>query len=56
MLCLSVGEKGTLPVQVVATGEAGHASVPTLGRNAVPLLAQLLPRLGNGMPEPSTAP
>ena len=56
MLCLSVGEKGTLPVQVVAKGEAGHASVPTLGRNAVPLLAQLLPRLGDGMPEPSTAP
>jgi acetylornithine deacetylase/succinyl-diaminopimelate desuccinylase-like protein len=56
MLCLSVGEKGTLPVQVVATGEAGHASVPTLGRNAVPLLAQLLPRLGDGMPEPSRAP
>ena len=56
MLSLSVGEKGTYPVQVVAKGEAGHASVPTLGRNAVPLLAQLLPRLGNGMPEPSQAP
>jgi acetylornithine deacetylase/succinyl-diaminopimelate desuccinylase-like protein len=56
MLMLSVGEKGTYPVQVVAHGEAGHASVPTLGRNAVPLLAQLLPRLGDGMPEPSTAP
>ena len=56
MLCLSVGEKGTFPVQVVASGEAGHASVPTLGRNAVPLLAQLLPRLGDGMPEPSPAP
>ena len=37
-------------------GEAGHASVPTLGRNAVPLLAQLLPRLGDGMPEPSAGP
>ncbi len=56
MLMLSVGEKGTYPVQVVATGEAGHASVPTLGRNAVPLLAQLLPRLGDGMPDPSAAP
>jgi carboxypeptidase PM20D1 len=56
MLGLSVGEKGTYPVRVVAQGEAGHASVPTLGRNAVPLLAQLLPRLGSGMPEPSTAP
>jgi acetylornithine deacetylase/succinyl-diaminopimelate desuccinylase-like protein len=53
---LSVGEKGTLPVQITAVGEAGHASVPTLGRNAVPLLARLLARLGDGMPEPSPAP
>ncbi|MGC4112583.1 MAG: M20/M25/M40 family metallo-hydrolase [Nocardioides sp.] len=56
MVCYSVGEKGTLPVQVTAVGEAGHASVPTLGRNAVPLLAQLIPRLGDGLPEPSQAP
>ena len=52
---LSVGEKGTLPVRVTAVGEAGHASVPTLGNNAVPLLARLIPRLGNGMPEPPVA-
>jgi acetylornithine deacetylase/succinyl-diaminopimelate desuccinylase-like protein len=52
----SVGEKGTFPVQIVATGEAGHASVPSLGRNAVPLLSQLLPRLGDGMPDPAPAP
>jgi acetylornithine deacetylase/succinyl-diaminopimelate desuccinylase-like protein len=52
---LSVGEKGTLPVMVTAVGEAGHASVPTLGNNAVPLLARLIPRLGNGMPEPPVA-
>jgi len=56
VVCYSVGEKGTLPVQVTAVGEAGHASVPTLGRNAVPLLARLLPRLGDGMPEPNPAP
>ena len=56
MIGYSVGEKGTLPVQVTAVGEAGHASVPTLGRNAVPLLARLLPRLGDGLPEPSPAP
>lgn len=56
MVCYSVGEKGTLPVQVTAVGEAGHASVPTLGRNAVPLLAQLLPRLGDGLPGPGPAP
>ena len=53
MVCYSVGEKGTLPVQVTAVGEAGHASIPTLGHNAVPLLARLLPRLGDGLPEPS---
>jgi carboxypeptidase PM20D1 len=52
----SVGEKGTYPVQIVASGEAGHASVPTLGRNAVPLLAQLLPRLGDGLPAAAPAP
>jgi acetylornithine deacetylase/succinyl-diaminopimelate desuccinylase-like protein len=52
----TVGEKGTYPVQVIASGEAGHASIPTLGRNAVPMLAQLLPRLGSGMPEPAPAP
>ncbi|HEY3530948.1 MAG TPA: M20/M25/M40 family metallo-hydrolase [Nocardioides sp.] len=56
VVCYSIGEKGTLPVQVTAVGEAGHASVPTLGRNAVPLLARLLPRLGDGLPEPTTAP
>jgi acetylornithine deacetylase/succinyl-diaminopimelate desuccinylase-like protein len=52
----SVGEKGTYPVQITAVGEAGHASVPTLGRNAVPLLARLLPRLGTGLPELAPAP
>ena len=56
VICYAVGEKGTLPVELTAVGEAGHASVPTLGRNAVPLLAQLLPRLGNGLPAPSRAP
>jgi acetylornithine deacetylase/succinyl-diaminopimelate desuccinylase-like protein len=56
MVCYSVGEKGTYPARITALGEAGHASIPTLGRNAVPLLARLLPRLGDGMPEPSPAP
>ena len=49
---VSVGEKGTFPVRVVALGEAGHASMPTLGDNAVPLLGELLRRVGRGMPEP----
>ena len=56
VVAVSVGEKGTLPVQVVALGEAGHASIPTLGNNAVPLLAQLIARLGDGMPEPAPNP
>jgi acetylornithine deacetylase/succinyl-diaminopimelate desuccinylase-like protein len=42
---LQVGEKATLPATVTALGEAGHASVPTLGRNAVPMLAELIGRL-----------
>jgi acetylornithine deacetylase/succinyl-diaminopimelate desuccinylase-like protein len=56
MVGYSVGEKGTLPVRVTAVGEAGHASIPTLGQNAVPLLARLVPRLGDGLPDPSPAP
>ncbi len=52
---LSVGEKGTYPARVTALGEAGHASMPTLGRNAVPLLARLLagfePLPAGGLPE-----
>jgi acetylornithine deacetylase/succinyl-diaminopimelate desuccinylase-like protein len=53
---VSVGEKGTCPVLVEAVGEAGHASTPTLGENAVPLLGRLLARLGNGAPEPMDHP
>ena len=45
IVTLQVGEKATLPATVTALGEAGHASVPTLGRNAVPLLATLIQRL-----------
>jgi acetylornithine deacetylase/succinyl-diaminopimelate desuccinylase-like protein len=56
VVAVSVGEKGTLPVQVTALGEAGHASIPTLGNNAVPLLARLIPRLGDGLPEPTANP
>jgi acetylornithine deacetylase/succinyl-diaminopimelate desuccinylase-like protein len=56
VVALSLGEKGTLPVRVTAVGEAGHASVPTLGNNAVPLLARLISRLGNGLPEHRATP
>jgi acetylornithine deacetylase/succinyl-diaminopimelate desuccinylase-like protein len=47
---VSVGEKGTQPVRVDAVGEAGHASTPSIGVNAVPRLAELLARIGTGMP------
>ncbi|HTW21630.1 MAG TPA: M20/M25/M40 family metallo-hydrolase [Mycobacteriales bacterium] len=52
----AVGEKGTLPFQITALGEAGHASQPTLGNNAVPLLARLVSRLGDGLPDPAPTP
>lgn len=52
VLTLGVGEKGTYPVRVTAVGEAGHASTPSVGRNAVPLLGELLRRVGTGMPAP----
>ncbi len=53
---ISVGEKGTCPIRVDAIGEAGHASTPTLGDNAVPLLGRLLARLGRGEAEPQDHP
>lgn len=53
---VSVGEKGTCPIRVDAIGEAGHASTPTLGDNAVPLLGRLLARLGQGAAEPIDHP
>jgi acetylornithine deacetylase/succinyl-diaminopimelate desuccinylase-like protein len=42
---INTGEKATLPVLVTALGEAGHASTPTVGANAVPRLAALVERL-----------
>ncbi len=51
MATVGVGEKGTLPVRVTAVGEAGHASMPNVGDNAVPLLGELLRRVGRGMPD-----
>lgn len=56
LLSVSVGEKGTVPVRVSAVGEAGHASLPTVGDNAVPLLARLLVRLGRGEPTVEESP
>jgi acetylornithine deacetylase/succinyl-diaminopimelate desuccinylase-like protein len=42
---INIGEKATLPVRVTALGEAGHASTPKAGANAVPRLAVLIERL-----------
>jgi acetylornithine deacetylase/succinyl-diaminopimelate desuccinylase-like protein len=53
---LSIGDKGTQPARVVALGEAGHASMPTLGDNAVPHLGTLLTRVGQGAPRPVVSP
>lgn len=55
-LTFSIGEKGTCPVRVVAVGESGHASMPELGRNAVPILADLIGRIGSGMPDAVHSP
>jgi acetylornithine deacetylase/succinyl-diaminopimelate desuccinylase-like protein len=52
VMTVGVGEKGTYPVRVTAVGEAGHASTPSVGDNAVPLLGELLRRVGTGMPVP----
>jgi acetylornithine deacetylase/succinyl-diaminopimelate desuccinylase-like protein len=53
---LAVGDKGTYPARVTAIGEAAHASMPTEGRNALPLLAELLHRVGSGLPDPRPNP
>lgn len=53
---VAAGEKGTCPVRVDAVGEAGHASMPTIGENAVPLLGEVLRRIGQGTAEPVDHP
>ncbi|CUR60192.1 putative Peptidase M20 [metagenome] len=52
MVSVGVGEKGTYPARVTAVGEAGHGSTPSVGDNAVPLLGEVLRRIGTGMPAP----
>lgn len=56
VVVVGVGEKGTYPVRVSAVGEAGHASTPEVGDNAVPKLGELLRRIGPGMPAPVASP
>ena len=47
VVTVNIGEKATLGTLVTALGEAGHASTPTSGANAVPRLATLITRLAN---------
>ena len=47
---LVVAEKMTMPVRVIARGVAGHASLPTLGDNALLKLAPVLERLAGYAP------
>jgi acetylornithine deacetylase/succinyl-diaminopimelate desuccinylase-like protein len=51
MVPICVGEKACLVAMVTALGEAGHASTPTAGANAVPRLATLIERLANHRPK-----
>jgi acetylornithine deacetylase/succinyl-diaminopimelate desuccinylase-like protein len=53
---LVVGEKMTMPVRVVAHGVAGHASVPTLGDNALLKLAPVLERVAAYEPVRRSSP
>ena len=56
MAAFAVGEKGTCPVRVDAVGEAGHASMPSIGQSPMPRLAEVLARIGLGLPEPRDHP
>ncbi|CAN5367174.1 M20/M25/M40 family metallo-hydrolase [soil metagenome] len=56
LISVGVGEKGTYPARVTARGQAGHASTPDIGDNAVPLLGEILRRVGRGMPERVPSP
>ncbi|MDQ4026656.1 MAG: M20/M25/M40 family metallo-hydrolase [Actinomycetota bacterium] len=53
---INTGEKATLPLLVSALGEAGHASTPTAGANAVPRLATLIERLARHRSPPTVKP
>jgi acetylornithine deacetylase/succinyl-diaminopimelate desuccinylase-like protein len=56
MYSLVVGEKMTMPVRVTVRGVAGHASVPTLGDNALLKLAPVLERLAAYAPVVRSSP
>jgi len=56
LMSIGIGEKGTCPVRVDVLGEAGHASVPTIGDNPLPRLGAVLQRIGRGLPVPTDHP
>jgi acetylornithine deacetylase/succinyl-diaminopimelate desuccinylase-like protein len=56
VVTINVGEKATLPALVTALGEAGHASMPTSGANAVPRVATLITRLAEHRTERHVLP
>ncbi len=56
MAAFAIGEKGTCPVRVDAVGEAGHASIPSIGSSPMPRLAQVLGAIGLGLPDPRDHP
>ncbi|MGI8632133.1 MAG: M20/M25/M40 family metallo-hydrolase [Solirubrobacterales bacterium] len=51
-----VGEKGVSRFEIEARGQAGHASVPRLGDNALLKLAEPLRRIGERQPPPERTP
>ena len=53
---IECGQKATLPVGVTALGEAGHASRPQSGANAVPRLAELVRRVAAYRPQQRALP
>jgi acetylornithine deacetylase/succinyl-diaminopimelate desuccinylase-like protein len=53
---ICVGEKACLATMVTALGEAGHASTPSAGANAVPRLAKLIERLAGYRPQQRPLP
>jgi acetylornithine deacetylase/succinyl-diaminopimelate desuccinylase-like protein len=52
---LSVGEKGIFRMKLLAHGQAGHASVPRIGDNALLKLARYIAALSE-QPEPEATP
>lgn len=53
MAAIGIGEKGTCPVRVDVIGEAGHASMPSIGLSPMPRLGEVLGRIGLGQAEPT---